>query len=345
MSESFIERHIRQAKAAGQMRGQQQSSGEMQGRMPHPDMPRPHSQKRPLAPPDPPPFPPNRALATRPRWRQPITTLAIFVIFVVQTLGTLGTLPWVPGVFVGGGLDRIVDFALEQGWPFAPVVKTIGNFVFCFYWGLMVIASSGLGADAPPRLMPGERGWQFNQKRVAYLGPLIVLLSGHFVGAYIASAGFWPLAIPFEIGGDLGMAGLLYVALIPEGRRRLIIIEDLRRDGQSSRIHISAGFYSKIKGRRWLAIRHDQLRGAELNDPLWARVFNTAHLDLTYLDSSWEPFSQSIKCIGTKDDLAHIVSFLNGIFMARRPPNYGQPIMRFDVSQNAHRLDEEWGHL
>lgn len=347
MSDSFTDRFAGSANAREPATGPRHaapSQPHMHPRTPTSSAPPLHPSLRPLIP-VPTPFPPKRALVKKPRWRQPVTTFAIALIFAAQMLGTYGMSPWVPNVFIGGGLERIVDYAFDQGWGFASPIKTVSNALFCLYWGLMLVASSGLGADVPPRLMPGERGWQFNQKRVAYLGPLLVLLAGHFIGAFIAASGFWPLAIFFEIGGHLGMAGLLYIWLIPEGRRRLIIIEDLRRDGQASRIHISSGFYSNSKGRRWLAIRHDQLRGAELNDPLWARIFNTAHLELTYVDSSWQPYTQVIKCIGTKDDLSLIVSFLNGIFMARRPANYGQPIMRFDVGNHAQRIDEEWGAM
>ena len=301
-----------------------------------------HRMPPPSRMPPPPPLPPTRAIASRSGWRQPVATALIGLVLCLQILGTMAYLPWTPGLFIGGGLDRLVEFGAANGYALARAVRLIADIVICVFWAFMLIASSRLGADVPPKLLPGERGWQFNQKRVAYLGPLLVLMSGHVIGALIAKAGFWPLAIPFELGGHIGMAGLLYVILIPEGRHRLIVIEDVQRGGVSSRVHVSSGFYSRNKGRRWLVIRHDQLRGAELNDPLWARIFDTAHLELVYVDANWQPTRQVVRCIGTKDDLASIVSYLNGSFLARRPANYGQPVIRMNTDQPPIFHDEEW---
>lgn len=271
--------------------------------------------------------------------RQPLITCFIASILLLQLLGTVGWIGWAPGLFVGGGIDRIVEFAIRQGFEAASIVKLATNACICVYWAVMLLASSGLGADAPPRLVPGEKGWQFGQRRTAYVPPLLLLLGLHLVGALIASTGWWLLALPFEMGGHLGIAALLYVLLIPEGRRRLVIIEDIDGKGLSNRMYVSSGFNAKC--RKWLAIRHDHLRGTELCDPLWARLLNTAHLEITYLDNNLAHCSQVIKCIGTKDEMATIVSILNGRFRQGRPLLYTLPPSYANAPQRPARVDEE----
>lgn len=281
--------------------------------------------------PQPPPPGPKRS--------QPLITAFIAIILLLQILGTVGATNWTPGVFVGGGIDRIIDYAVENGFQEAIVIKVAIDALTCVFWAIMLLASSGLGSDSPPRIMPGERGGIYHQRRVAYLPPLLALLACHAVGAMIASIGLWVLALPFELGGHIGMAILLYIFLIPEGRRRLVVVEDVAGAGAGSRLHVSAGVYRK--GRRWLAVRHDHLRAAELHDPLWARLFNTAHLEITYLDNGLNLTTQVIKGIGSKDELATIVAFLNGRFRYGRPLLHTLPPSYANAPQRPHRHDEE----
>jgi hypothetical protein len=44
-------------------------------------------------------------------------------------------------------------------------------------------------------------------------------------------------------------------------------------------------------------VRHDHLRAAELHDPLWARLFNTAHLEITYTGNGLNLTTQIISGI------------------------------------------------
>jgi hypothetical protein len=271
--------------------------------------------------------------------RQPVITGFIAIVLVLQLMGTFGITHWTPGLFVGGGIDRIVNYAAENGFEEASFVKLAIDATTCLFWAIMLLASSGLGTDSPPRIMPGERGGIYHQRRVAYLPPLLALLACHVVGAMIASTGLWVLALPFELGGHVGMAILLYIFLIPEGRRRLVVVEDVAGAGAGSRFHVSAGVYRK--GRRWLAVRHDHLRGAELHDPLWARLFNTAHLEITYLDNGLNLTTQIIKGIGTKDELADIVALMNGRFRYGRPLLHTLPPSYANGPQRPHHQDEE----
>jgi len=270
------------------------------------------------------------------RWRM---STVIGLVLVAQVAGSAGWIHWTPGLLLQGGLERLIDWGVGKGWRLAVWARTALDLALCGYWLVLLAASTGLGADAPPIVMTGEAGFSFTQRRVAYLPAFALLAACHLAGALIASTGWWVLALPFEMGGQLVMAVLLYVFLIPEGPRKLLLIEDLHRGGLTTRVHISPGPFAR--DRRWLTIRHDHLRGAELLDPLWARLCNAAHIELTYLDPGLMLCTQVVKAIGVKRDVAFLVAKLNGSFRTGRPLLHTLPPSFANVPQAAVRVDPE----
>jgi hypothetical protein len=234
------------------------------------------------------------------------------VIFIVQVLGTAGWMPWTPGLLLHGGWERVIDYAISIGFEQVRWLKLAWSGVICVYWLVLLFACSRLGKDEPPGIDPArERGWVLTQRRVAYVWPLAMLLGCHALGAVIASTGWWVLAVPFEIGGHIGMATLLYVLLVPEARRSLVIVEDFGGKGVNSRLHLTAGL--RGGGRRWGTIRHDRIRGVAMHSPLWARLLGVAHLELTYLETWNELRVDVVRAAGSTKQVARDVARISAI--------------------------------
>lgn len=239
-------------------------------------------------------------------WRDSVTAV-VAVILTFQVLGTGDWISWTPGLLLHGGWERVIDFALTEGYEQAQWLKLAWSGVICLYWLVLLLACSRLGQDAPPAINPArELSWSITQRRVAYIWPIAILLVSHAIGAFITSTGWWVLAIPFELGGHIGMATVLYLLLVPEARRSLMVVEDFGGKGVNSRVQKTAGLGNG--GRRWDSIPHDRLRGVAMHSPLWARLLGVAHVELTYLATSNVLKVDVIRAAGSTKEVAIFVA-------------------------------------
>lgn len=265
-----------------------------------------------------------KALAQRRRNHRDLLTALVVAVAACQILGTAGKIPWTPGLFLHGGFERLIDYAAAEGFAFAAWLTLGMNIVLCVYWVVLSLATSRLGQDVPPGWNPArEQHWVLPQRRIAYLWPVVLLLASHAVGAAIAATGWWLLAIPFETGGHLGMAYLLYLWLVPEARKALVVVADVGGNGFDSRLYLTTGRFGR--GRRWTPIRHDHLRAAVMHAPLRARLLNHADLELAYLDAWNQHEADVMRAAGSPQQIADLVAYLNGQFRDGRPLPYTLP--------------------
>lgn len=263
----------------------------------------------------------------RGRIQRDVITLIVAAVATCQILGTANKISWTPGLLLHGGVERLIDYAIQHGFGFATWIKLGMDGIICGYWVVLCLASSRLCQDNSPASNPATEVHKIMiQRRIAYLWPLILLILSHIIGAAIAARGWWLLAIPFEMGGHLGMAFLLYVFLVQEARSSLVIVLDVSAGGKcfGNRLHITSG----TCGRRWSAIRHDHFREAAMRSPLWARLLGVADLEILYLDAWNERQVVLIRAIGSSKEVAIIVARLNGPFRDGRalvftlPPSF-----------------------
>jgi hypothetical protein len=272
----------------------------------------------------------GHTLQQRERRNRDRLTLVVAFIALCQVLGTADVIPWTPGVFLHGGLERLVHWGAGEGYAAAGWAGKAGQVVFSIYWVVLTLACSRLAAEAVPMgRFPVERSYLLAQRRVAYLAPLLVLLAGHAIGAWIAANVHWLLAIPFELGGHMGMAVLLYLFLVPEARRALVIVVDLAQNGLNNRVHFTGRV--RTTDRRWASVTHHHLRMVTARSPLLARLLGSAHLEFTYIDASNNLRSEVLKYMDSKAMVAYWAAFLNGAFHTNNamlytlPPNYQVP--------------------
>jgi hypothetical protein len=257
-------------------------------------------------------------------------TVLVAVIALCQVLGTLDVTSWTPGIFLHGGLERFVHWGAAQGWAAAGWATKAGQVVFSVYWVVLALACSRLAAEAVPiGRFPSEFSYVLAQRRVAYLAPLLLLLAGHAAGAWVAAHWHWLLAVPLELGGHLGMAVLLYMILVPEARRAVVIVVDRVHKGLNNRVHFTGRV--RTMDRRWVSVTHHRLRQVTARAPLLARLLGSAHLELTYLDASNSLRTEVLKYMDSKTKVAEWAAYLNGAFHSNNatlydlPPNYQVP--------------------
>lgn len=263
------------------------------------------------------------------RKRDRLTAVVAFTA-LLQVLGTADVVSWTPGIFLHGGLERFVHWGAAQGWAAAGWASKAGQVVFCIYWVGLALACSRLAAEAVPMgRFPAEFSYVLVQRRVAYLAPLVVLLAGHLVGAWVAAHLHWLLAVPFELGGHVGMAALLYLILAPEARCALVIVVDRAQKGLNNRVHFTGRV--RTLDRRWASVTHHRVRQVTARAPLLARLLGSAHMEITYLDA-WNGLrTEELKYMDSKTKVAEWTSFLNGPFHSNNattydlPPNYQVP--------------------
>lgn len=274
-----------------------------------------------------------QALALRQRRNRvrDLTALCVGVVALVQVLGTANVIGWMPGLLVHGGLDRLVVWGVQRGFTAANWLHQAGQIVISAYWVILALACSHLAAEEPPvGQAPVERSWLLRQRRVAYLAPLAVLLAGHAIGWWVALTVHWLLAIPFELGGTVGMAVLLYLLLVPEARRAVVIVADLAKAGLNNHIQFTARV--RTFDRRWAPpIYHHHVVGVAMRSPLYARLLGSAHLEFIYVDNRNNRYTEVVKFMGSKAEVAVWAAYLNGPFRSTNarlftlPPNYLAP--------------------
>lgn len=260
-------------------------------------------------------------------------TLVVGLIALCQVLGTADVTSWTPGIFLHGGLERFVQWGAEQGWAAAGWASKAGQVVFSVYWVVLTLACSRLAAEAVPvGRYPAEFSYVLTQRRLAYVAPLLVLLAGHAVGAWVANHLHWLLAVPFELGGHVGMAVLLYLFLVPEARHALVIVVDRAQNGLNNRVHFTRRV--RTTDRRWESVTHHRLRQVTVRAPLLARLLGSAHLEFTHLDASNTLCTEVLRYMDSKAKVAEWSAYLMGPFHSNNatvydlPPNFqvpGQP--------------------